>query len=817
MVWQNGLQYDSSGNLITSQAHSAPMTWQNGLQFDANGALYTTPNLPANPHWQSGKAFDDNGAYYLSTAIPTVGGVALESAGTGIYTGYTLSTGDDFLTLDLVSAANPRGKYFTSRTYQGGGGCRAPATGGLAIQYDTSPDHTGWQDSNRGVPIASLANSHQIVTGEGTGALRLLAIRQTAGEQTLLNTGVAGQIERAAMVSGVSAFWWDSPAIIEWRASMPAGPHGQHPDMWGLSSNPPNGPNFTGNEYGWECGNTKVAAYHNDWAGGVLTGDSTDIAAYRDGAYHTFTVVLSATNTKWYVDGTLLKTYSTNTPDSHGNLADHMLITHHILNQTWQSQTYVASEWDLANAPNGVVMDIEWFRVWRQTGATHYKPLTTIADVQVTAGGALSTVLPSQTTLWGTTGLTEYVTCVQNEVEEPGSSNTVSYAQFPTGISYNSGSRTLSGTMPAQSGALYVVIGVKGDGNTCQPARFRIVAAPRYTGTGFYYAVKNSAFSKDVYAEWDVGRLFQSTTNPKGLTVSGLPTGLSFDATTGLITGTPTASSTGTIVLSATNSAGQTTSQNVTYLIADPALGAAAPTLTGSPALIASWDFDQAVTVTSSGGAIDSILGMDGTSVTLTGSGGTRPALTARTGKNTADFTAASSQVLQAANGLGLGTSGCTIVVITEPKATNLAATVVEVSQASAISTVNRNAVGTGTSTTGWGMRKCGASGGNQDANQGSAYAAAIALVIGLSKSGTSGSQLTLNGTSTPITSAGSVANSTANNITLLGCRSVSSALGNFYGGYIWRVLIYPSQLSATNLEEIATWAATNYGTQNLA
>lgn len=758
-----------------------------------------------------------------SDAITKIGGVALETTGSGIYSGYTLSTGDDFQTLDLISAANPTGKYFTTRTYQGGGGCRAPASGGLAVMYDASPDHTGWNDSNRGLPIASLANSHQIVPGEGAGALRLLAIRQSSAEQALLNTGVSGQIERGSMISGVAAFWWDAPAIIEFRAALPQGPHGQHPDMWGLSANPPNGPNFSGNEYGWECGNTKVAAYHNDWAGGVLTGDETDINNYRDGNYHTFTVVLSGTDSKWYVDvakdgsgGTLVKTYNTNTPNSHGNLADHMLITHHVLNQSYQAQTYVASEW--AAATNGVVMDIEWFRVWRKTGSAHYKPLTSIADVLVTAGGALSVVLPSQTALWGATGLTEYVTCVQNEVEEPGSNNSTSYAQFPSGISYNSGTRTLSGTMPAQSGALYVVIGVTGDGNTCQPAKFRICAAPVYKGTGLYYWVKGSPVSQDVYAEWDCGRLLQYGGNPKGLAVTGLPAGLSFNATTGLITGTPTSSATGSVTLSSTNSAGQTTSRTNTYLTADPALGAAAPALTGNAVPVGSWDFDQAASISSSGGAIDSIMGVDGTSVTLTGSGGTRPALSTRAASGTkgiADFTAASSQVLQAANGFGLGSAGCTLVVIAEPKATNLAATVLEVSQSSAIATVNRNAIGTGTSTTGWGMRKCGASGGNQDANQGSAYAAAIALVIGVSKAGTAAAVMDLNGAGTPVTSAGGVANSTANNITLLGCRSVSSALGNFFGGYVWRVLIYAQELTTTNLEEIAVWANSHYGTTN--
>lgn len=746
----------------------------------------------------------------------TIGGVQIGTAGAGLYSGYTLAAGDDFNSLSLVSAANPTGRYFATRTYQGSGGCRAPATGGLAVMYDASPDHTGWADSNRGVPISSLSNSHQIVTGEGTGALRLLAIRQSSGEQTLLNTGVAGQIERGAMISGVGAFWWDSPAVIEFRAALPQGPHGQHPDMWGLSANPPGGPGFSGNEYGWECGNTKVAAYHNDWAGGVLTGDETDINNYRDGNYHTFTVVLSATDSKWYVDGTLVKTYNTNTPDSHGDLADYMLITHHILNQSYQAQTYVASEW--AAATNGVVMDIEWFRVWRKSTATHYAPISTITDVLVTPGGALSVTLPSQTALWGATGLTEYVTCIQNEVEEPGSNNTTSYAQFPSGISYNSGTRTLSGTMPNQSGALYVVIGVKGDGNTCQPAKFRICAAPRYTGTGFYYLVKGSAFNKDVYLEWDVGRLFQSGSNPKGLVVTGLPTGLSFSASTGLITGTPTVSATGTISVSCTNSAGQTTNQNVTYLVADPAKGAVAPTLTGSPTLLASWDFDQAAAIASSGGAIDSIMGVDNTTFTLAGAGGTRPALSTRTANGTkgiADFTAASSQVLKIASGLGIGTAGNAIILVAEPKTAATAASVLEIQQDSALATVNRSAILNGTGTSGWGSRKCGATGGNQDANQGVAYATALTLVVGGNKAGSAGSTLNVNGVGTPITSAGATTNPVSVNLTTLGCRSVSGVLGNFWGGYLWRVLIYGQELTDTNREEIAVWANTNYGTTN--
>lgn len=37
------------------------------------------------------------------------------------------------------------------------------------------------------------------------------------------------------------------------------------------------------------------------------------------------------------------------------------------------------------------------------------------------------------------------------------------------------------------------------------------------------------------------------------------------------------------------------------------------------------------------------------------------------------------------------------------------------------------------------------------------------------------------------------------------------------YNGYISRVLVYSTPLNATQREEVAAWAAANYGTQNAA
>jgi hypothetical protein len=501
--------------------------------------------------------------------MTTIGGIALESAGTGLYSGYVLSGGDEFTALDLMSATNPTGKYFTTRTYQSTGGARAPASGPLAVMHDVSPDYTGWQDANRGVPVPSFANSHQIVTGEGTSALRLLAIRQSSAEQVLLASGVAGQIERTAMVSGVGALWWDSPAIIDFRVRMPAGPHGQHPTLWAFATQPPGGPTFTGNEYGWECGNTKVGAYHDVHTNGTITANSeTDIANYREGNWHTFTVVVGVSDYKYYVDGVLVKTLVLD-PNSSGDKPDHMLITHHVYNATYQAQIYDPLQWAPGVLPNGIELDIEWFRVWRLSTGTHYVPLTTLADVLLSSGDTVSVTLPAQTVLWGASGLAEYLTCVQNEVEEPGSSNTASYAQLPAGLSWDAPSRTLSGTMPAKPGALYVVVGISGDGNTCVPARFRLCGAPKYTAGALQWT-KNVPVSVDVYTRWNTGRMFQAGTNPKGLSVSGLPQGLSFDSTTGLITGTPApaGNGSGVLTLSATNSAGQTTTATESFVAA---------------------------------------------------------------------------------------------------------------------------------------------------------------------------------------------------------------------------------------------------------
>jgi len=102
------------------------------------------------------------------------------------------------------------------------------------------------------------------------------------------------------------------------------------------------------------------------------------------------------------------------------------------------------------------------------------------------------------------------------------------------------------------------------------------------------------------------------------------------------------------------------------------------------------------------------------------------------------------------------------------------------------------------------------------DANDGTAFTTGRHLLIGVAKAGTSGCELNVGGVATPDTSVQSSAQPTGLTHTTMGARRVSGVNGNSpFDGWIWRVLVYVGELTATQREEIAVWAAANYGTTN--
>lgn len=747
-----------------------------------------------------------------------IGGIAIGAEGeTGtLYEGYTLSDGDEFNSLSLVSAATPSADYFATRAYRSEGGSgpapglRAPATGALNVMHDVSPDYTGWQDQARGV--AQSYDSHSIQSG----ALRLKAIRQTAGEQTNLASGVAGQVERGSMIHTAGRLWWNSPAVIEWRAKFPKGPAGQHPTVWALSVQPPGG-TMTGNEYGFEGSGNDQQAYHGTWTAGSAGFNTQNLTdTYRDGNAHTYSVVVGASNYKYYVDGTLVHTISVDPDTAGSNKADYALITNHVYKSTFLGENYSAAAW--AADSDGVNIDVEWMRVWRPTSTgVHYSPLTSIADTELAHGATSSIVLPSQSALWGATGLTEYVFAIPNEVEEPGGSNTGSYDQFPTGVTYDSGTRTISiANTLTGAGCLHFAVGVTGDGITCKPARFRLYVAPRWVGDASFAWQQDVAVEVDVYEAWDVGRLFRTSGDPKGLTVSGLPSGMSFSATTGLITGTPTASASGDLTITATNSKGQTTSRTQGYVVSAAASGVAAPSLTGSPTLIASWDFGDSSKLTLDGSNITSVSGSDGTSYTIASTGTNRPTQATTDGKTVARFASASAQYLQIASAFG-APSALSIVVIQKPTSAAAAMTIAELGTGAA-AFINDRRLLLASTTTGYQSRKHDNSSTQSIASQGSAYDTTKRCLIGVYPSGSSvAAELNVDGQGTAIVGTPVSNAALGPSFFTLGAGRDSGAQTRPANMDCFRVLVYSAALNATQREEVATWAASNYGTANNA
>jgi thermitase len=121
---------------------------------------------------------------------------------------------------------------------------------------------------------------------------------------------------------------------------------------------------------------------------------------------------------------------------------------------------------------------------------------------------------------------------------------------LPSGLSVNTASGMISGT-PTVSGTFNVTISATNSGGTGSaiPA-FTITTAPPpapvITSSLSAAGTQNTAFSYQITA----------TNSPTSFGASGLPSGLSVNTSSGLISGTPTVSGTFNVMISATNSGG---------------------------------------------------------------------------------------------------------------------------------------------------------------------------------------------------------------------------------------------------------------------
>jgi hypothetical protein len=250
--------------------------------------------------------------------------------------------------------------------------------------------------------------------------------------------------------------------------------------------------------------------------------------------------------------------------------------------------------------------------------------------------------------------------------------------------------------------------------------------------------------------------------------------------------------------------------------VASAVSGVSAPTLTGSPTLLASWDFDNTATITDVSGAVSAISGADGTSFSLSGPGGAaNPTITTQSGKQVAQFASASSQKLTGAHVSGVS-GACSFIAVVKMDSVAASGNLFEVTDSTAGAGTNRLQL------------LVSSSGGFQARQHDNASTQSIAavgsapntvdnhLVIGTyPNSAASVSTLNVNGQATQIT--GTPASNAAASLSLtgIGCRTVAGVGELFINAKVFRVLVYSGALNATQREEIAVWSNTNYGTAN--
>jgi hypothetical protein len=765
----------------------------------------------------------------LAGGAQTIGGVQVGTAGTGIYSGYRLAGGDDFGSLSHVQQHDPSGSYFPSHRRRG-----RRAINGASNDYYWTPDHTGYADDNRGVPCGVT----DILAQSGSSVL--LKTRLATAAEKLLDWGTSAstgpdrpQAAASLHSAGYQGVKW--PCIVEARVKLPTpaqGAAGMWSAFW-LEDMLPAWPATGEWDFEW-IDNGNLFTNFITSSGGAASNDATIattvVATHTDAAFHTVTLKATASTLQFYVDGTLVSTASKR-PDASVTGPMFWWLRHGVdLTPGIFGMTYSSAAW----AGKNPIMEVDWVRIWTQPTASDLGYKGIVQTVNVGFTGSFNVTLPSMTALWGGTGFTEYLVAQPFEDMAPGMTSvptstnidtwygTTPSANYagPSIFTWNKTTRAFTGGSFDRAGRafLHLIAWDDTNGGLAGVARVVVNVGPRVT-LGTQAWTNGTPVSVDVYAACDAGMLVtDGTAKAKTISVTGLPTGLSYSDSTGLITGTPTVDGSGNLSVTVTNSLGQSATSSVAYSVSAGTGGVAAPTLTGSPTLLRSWDFGNTATITQSGGSIDSIAATDGTTGALSSTGTNRPTVTTQGGKQVAQFSAASSQRLTANNASGYNSAnGITMVAIFEPTSTASSVGIAEISAGFDAFSNSRNTL-LASATTGYQFRKYSdVLNDLSQASPGGGYTSGIHLLIGRCPSGTSAAKFNADGQGTAITAGTSVANSTTIAWTTLGCTRESSAFAKFANGYLYRVLFYSGSLTDTQCEEIATWAAANYGTANSA
>lgn len=534
------------------------------------------------------------GAGTTTPASQVIGGATVgQSGGIGtLWENFTLSGGDDFLetTPNLLSPANPLGRYFPSRPFAGVGAGGMPQRGGPANpQHLVDPYYTGWLDHNRGVPIGAntvrqsasvislqgraataaesaslIAPATNVLLGAEFGSITFLNENPELGGATILDFKVS--MSAWGALSGLNGGPWTQTT----EPALAIKTVGDEQDVIEVIHNPPDA---TANAHHWTSGTA---------APDVLQSYPTSAPNVRDTTMHIVSCKVNTLTITFHIDGNVTpwKTVAS----TNGNAAG--LNIGMFFEMFVGAAGYVPADWIASGytTSSGWTVAMDWWRMWRQTGTTHFTPShADFGTLNVDYGSSGSLVLPSSRWNEGTPDVEEFQ-LAPFEINCPGVTYLLSQTQdtwtrLPNanGMTTSFAASTLSvaNSGVGNAGRLHGVIMARNNaGSTCQAGRLTVNIGPNVPNLAFSVPA-NTPFSLDTYFYSDVGII-----TPKGFALgdsppSGLVIDPGGDATskTGGYLSHPTGLSAGTynFTYTVTNSAGQAKTANVTLTVVQQA------------------------------------------------------------------------------------------------------------------------------------------------------------------------------------------------------------------------------------------------------
>lgn len=529
-------------------------------------------------------------------AAPMIGGASIGQAGASgtIYNGYVLADGDDFddmTAADFLTPTSAAGAYMTTRHY----GIQSTAPrylrGAASLGgYEADPWHTGFLDANRGVVPASYAD---MITFEN-GILRAKSRRATTAERALMGA-LNGKLNLSSMIHMGRRNMMRAPCLMEMRLRFPSelsSWNQWHPTFWLIQSQPGNG--WDGLELDCEGFAPALQFNRNTWNNGVgsygpTLGNTAPVSEteFRDYAFEILQVG-GVWRVRLWENGSLVAEGS---PDYGGNAFDpsrpfHLMMTNHIL-QSGINQAIFDAAGDA-----GADIECDWWRAWRPSTGTFRQPLVPAAVLETPFNTTFSFALPTPQQVWGSDVTADVIEMIPNDDNTP--AQPWVRGLLPPSVTRTG--NTLAGTIGDNPGQLVLARSATpalGDGCVPQPITIAVGPVVRWTGATF---TEGQAVSVDLYALCDCGDLHIGKT----VSVTGLAgSGLSYDASTGLLTGTIALGSF-TPTITVTNSRGQTATRTVT--VAAVAAGSApAYTLWSGPGW---FDASDDATLTLSGSEV---------------------------------------------------------------------------------------------------------------------------------------------------------------------------------------------------------------------